>query len=164
MKNSCCDVSAGVCEVQNLKSGPYYGPPITQKCWFREAGFSVNKWSLCVCAWLRCECQLLVPFSPHLQPLTLDCLHVVLFMSNKPFFCFLCIFSFFFNLSAFALIAVSPRPKKSDVFYWASSFFQCFHVLFFFWLSLVVVKCAPWFCNFYLLYSKENVKRAFGKQ
>ena len=75
----------GVCEFQNLRSGPYYGPPITQKCWFRAAGFSVNKWSLCVCAWLRCECQLLVPFSPHLQPLTLHCLHVVLFMSNKPF-------------------------------------------------------------------------------
>lgn len=77
-------------------------------------------------------------------------------------FCFLCIFFYFFFFKICQhLHSVSPRPKKSDVFYWASSFF---HLFFHFLLSLVEVKCAPWFCKFYLLYSKENVKRGFGKK
>ena len=127
----------GVCEFQNLKSGPYYGPPITQKCWFRAAGFSVNKWFLCVCVWLRCECQLLVPFSPHLQPLTLHCLHVVLFMSNKPFFCFLLLFFVFFFFFYFCHYSPSLQflhVHSSQMFSTGLPLF--FNVLIFFFFTL----------------------------
>lgn len=46
---------------------------------------------------------------------------------------------FLFWLSAFALITISLRPKKSDIFYRASFFF--------FFYTLLVVKYALWFSN-----------------
>lgn len=50
------------------------------------------------------------------------CFLFVYFWTNL---CFSYVSFFFFFLSAFAL-AVSPRPKKSDIFYWASYFFFFF--------------------------------------
>lgn len=110
---------------QNLRFEPCYGSAITKKCWF-IAGFSVNKWSLCLCVTQDMSVSVtgtVQSTSAVFNYLLSKCGVVyVYFWTN------LCCsyFSIFFVtfLSAFALIAVSPRPKKSDIFFWATFFYS----------------------------------------
>lgn len=85
----------------------YCGSSISKTCWFRMQVSSVNKWPVCLCD-SEVSSQL---HGPHLQPSTL--------LSERGIVCLLACFwtsLFYFRTSAFSLIAVSPRPKTSDMF------------------------------------------------